>query len=211
MSPRTLRSAFAACLVWAVAGCEAPTLYEVGAGPEIPSDAEASRPTFSVGDEFWFDTGELSILVEVFAGEEDGLLVFRRELKNESLYYSRDLALVKILRRFGADQWFDPDDGMLDFPLKVGKTWRKSYQVMSSDSLETVHRTRDCRVVDVGQISVPAGRFAAYRVECTARALGDARVAHEEIFYAPSVGRVILHRTRDGAVDIRLTEFSRAR
>lgn len=209
MVPLALRSAVAACLAWTVAGCEVAPSYEALTGPAAAAPAPAERPSFTVGDEFWFDTGDRSIIVEVFDGEEDGLLVFRRSLQSEARYYTPDLALARIWRPFGTDQWFKPDNGMLEFPLTVAKTWVRSFRVVSSGSAHTVERTRSCQAVDTGQVSVPAGSFAAFRIECTLRELGSARVVEEEYFYAPAVGRIILYRTHDGGSDIRLTEFTR--
>lgn len=205
-----LRAAFAICLLWAGPGCETAAPYEFKASQGTSREAKAERPTFSVGDEFWFDTSDGAIVVEVFSGEEDGLLVFRRNLQNETFYYSPDLALVKVRRPFGSDQWFDPDDGLLEFPLTVGKTWSRTFRVRSTGRRRSAQRTRRCEVVSAGQANVPAGSFAAYRIDCTLRELGHGRVAHEEIIYAPVVGRVISHYSGVRGADIRLTEFSRA-
>ena len=91
-----------------------------------------------------------------------------------------------------------------------GKTWARTFRVRSTGGGRRVQRTRRCEVVSAGQANVPAGSFAAYRIECTLRELGRRRVAHEEIIYAPVVGRVISHYSRVRGTDIRLTEFSRA-
>ena len=202
--------AMAACLAWAVSGCETTAPYEYGPTTAGIGDAEVGRPTFTVGDEFWFDSRDGSIFVEVFAGEENGRLVFRRDLQQETFLYTPDLALVTIRRPFGSDQRFDPDDGRLEFPLRVGKTWERTFRVSSTGSQRTVQRTRRCEVIDAGQASVPAGRFAALRIECTLRELGARGIVHEEIVYAPAVGRIIAQLTRGRSVDVRLTEFSRA-
>lgn len=210
MSRLVHRFALVACLAWAASGCETTAPYEYGPTEAGLGDAEVGRPAFTVGDEFWFDTRGGSIFVEVFAGEDNGRLVFRRDLQQETFLYTPDLALIAIRRPFGSDQRFDPHDGRLEFPLKVGKTWARTFRVSSTDAQRTVQRTRRCEVIDAGQASVPAGRFAALRIECTLRELGASRVVREEVVYAPAVGRIIAHSTRDRSVDVRLTEFSRA-
>lgn len=196
--------------VAAVLGCDAPAIYAPVAGAAIPIDVPAERPSFTPGDEFWFDTGDGAILVEVFVGAQDGLLAFERAQQDEVLYYSPDLALVEVRRPFGADQRFDPDDGALDFPLAPGKRWTRDVRVRSSDTLETSQRRRSCEVLDTGWVAVPAGRFAAYRIACTVRTLGAARTTHEDVYYAPAVGRIVLHRVAGRFGDLQLIEFTRA-
>jgi len=190
-------------------GCEAPSPTAPPPATALPSDAEAARPTFKVGDEFWF-SDRRSIFVEAYVGEQDGLLVFDLGTRRETRHYTPDLALVDVHRPFGTDRIYEPDDGLLSFPLRVGKTWNRSYRVISFDGSRSQQRTRHCEVVRTAPVSVPAGAFAAFHIDCTVRELGAPNVVHEEIAYAPAVGRVILHRTRGQGFDIRLTEFKRA-
>ena len=191
-------------------GCDTSAPYEFGSGPAHADEVVAERPTFTVGDEFWFDTGDGSIFVEVFSGTEDGLLVFRRDMEQETFYYSPDLALVEVRNPFESDERYKPDDGLLEFPLSIGKTWNRSFRVWRSDGERTVQRTRQCEVLDYGQAKVPAGSFASFRIECRVRELGRPSIVREEIVYAPAVGRVIARYSLDGS-DVRLVEFSRAK
>ena len=205
--PRLL---FSICLVGAVAGWGSSAVRAAGAGQEAQTGAQAARPTFSAGDEFWFSDGR-SIVVETFAGQHDGRLVFKIRSRQETYYYSADLALVEIRRPFGSDQVYKPDNAMLSFPLTVGKSWGRRFRVISFDGSPSVQRTRRCEVVGTGQTEVPAGTFATFRVKCTMRQLGARRLVHEELHYAPAVGRIILRRTSRPTTTIRLTEFTRAK
>jgi len=204
------RAVLGIVLTAALWGCETQTPYVPWPGARAPLDTETGPPTFTPGDEFWFHRGAGSIVLEVFTGMEDGLLVFRRDLENETRYYSRGLSLVKVLRPLGTDRWFDPDDGVLDFPLAVGKTWTRTFDTWTSRTLRRVQRRRACEVVDAGQATVPGGSFAAYRIDCTLRELAKAPVVHEEFLYAPAVGRIIQHYTADDGIVSQLTEFTRA-
>ena len=206
------RTAVLVALILALvgSGCDAPATYEPMTGAALPIAVPAQRPSFTAGDEFWFDTGDGTIFVEVFTGTQDGLLVFDRGLEQEILYYSPDLSLVNVERPFAADRWFNPDDGALDFPLAPGKTWTRDFRVRSSDTLETSQRKRSCEVLDTGWVEVPAGRFAAYRIACIGRELGAPRAVHEDVFYAPEVGRVVLVRVVGSFGDLQLIEFTRA-
>ena len=191
-------------------GCEGPASYTPAAATTIPIAVPAQRPSFTVGDEFWFDNGGGSIFVETYTGMEKGLLVFDRGVDRETRLYSPDLAVVDVRRPFGADEWFEPDNGALDFPLALGKTWTRDYRVRWSDQLETVHRTRSCTVLDTGWVTVPAGTFATYRIACTSRELGSPDIGNEEVFYAPGVGRIILRRVLGSGDVLELIEFTRA-
>ncbi len=90
------------CLALLVSGGDSSAVRAAGAGQEAPegAEAEAARPTFSVGDEFWFSDGR-SIFVEIFTGLDNGRLVFENGSKQETAYYTPDLALVKVRRPFG--------------------------------------------------------------------------------------------------------------
>jgi len=190
--------------------CGTPAPRQAGPEAAAPAGAEAAQPAFSIGDEFWFADSQ-SFFVEVYDGMENGRLVFRRDQRREVLLYTPDLALAEIRRPFSEGQTFEPDDGMLSFPLRLGRTWSRSYRVVNQDRSPTIDRTRRCEVMDYDRVDVPAGRFDAYRVECTVRSVGDPRVVSEEAYYAPDVGRIILYRSDSPAQEIRLTRFNRAR
>lgn len=198
---------YAVCLLSAVA---AGAVRAEGTVRESPAEAEAARPTFTVGDEFWFSDGR-SIFVEIFTGRKDGRLAFESGTRQETAYYTPDMALVEVRRPFGTDQVYRPDNGMLNFPLKVGKIWQRRFRVISSDGSPTVQRIRRCEVVRSGRTEVPAGTFATFRVECRTHRPGARRFDREELHYAPAVGRIILRRTWIPIRTVRLTEFSRAK
>jgi len=178
--------------------------------PAPPPDTAAPAPRFTPGDEFWFTTGDGAIVVEVFAGRDDGLLVFRRDLDHETRYMTPHLALVRRVRPFGSDRRFDPDDGRLSFPLVVGKKWHRSFRTWRSDGSRTTRRTRTCTVTGYGTIAVPAGHFAAYRVRCTLRTAGRGEAVREDLFYAPAIGRIVARIGGIDGPDIYLSEYRRA-
>ncbi len=207
---RAMRTAsIAICLAVAVSGCETPEVY-VPAPEGAAQDETAQRPSFTPGDEFWFHTGGRRILVEQYEGVVDGLHTFRRALQNETLYFSPDMALVKVERGFGEDAKFEPDDGALVFPLAVGARWDRTYRLSTESSLYTGRRTRRCEVVERGQVQTQAGTFEVFRIACTTNTLGETPSAPNEIFYAPSVGRVVLTRTLGSGNELSLIDHIRA-
>lgn len=200
----------AACLAWAAAGCDPTVVYDADPGLSAPSAAGAGRPSFNLEDEFWYRAGRRAIVIEVFKGEEDGLLVFYRPNEQEYWYFTPDLALTKIRRPFGTDRWFKPDDGQLDFPLTPGKTWARDFRIVSADGSREVRRSRKCQVADSGELEIAGERLAAFRILCTLRTFGEVSEGREEVYYAPEIGRIVLRQSIEGGPDWRLFEYTRA-
>lgn len=210
MMRRVMRTtSIAICLAVAVSGCETAEVY-APAPAGTAQEETAQRPSFNIGDEFWFHTRGRQILVEQYEGMAEGLHTFRRALQNETLYYSPDMALVRVERGFGDDTKFDPDDGALVFPLAVGAKWDRTYRLSSERSLYTGRRTRRCEVVERGQVQTQAGTFKVFRIACTTNTLGETPSAPDEIFYAPSVGRIVLTRTLGRGNELSLIDHIRA-
>ena len=193
-----------------LAACETQTIYEPNPAAKLISHASAQRPTFTPGDEFWFYLGGNEIVAEEYEGERDGLHAFRRALQNVTILYTPDLARVRTERAFSDDEIFEPDDGELEFPLAVSKTWSRKYRVRNESTMYSTTRTRDCEVLDLGQAQLEAGTFQVFRIACTLSELGEASVVQEELLYAPEVGRVINRRRLGGGTTLNLIEYKRA-
>ena len=102
----------------------------------------------------------------------------------------------------GSGQEYDPHDGQVSFPLKVGKIWRATYTERYSHyvgfeagPLERVWEERevweDWEVVAYERVTVPAGTFMAFRVTRTGSSCDiDPNCSQDEItyWYAPDVG-----------------------
>ena len=196
-------------LAFALAACETPVIYEPASDAGTPPVAE--RPTFSLDDEFWFNLGGTEILGEAYKGMRDGQHAFRRPLQNETLLFTPEMSLAYIDRAFGEDDIFEPDNGELDFPLTIGKTWSRTYRVRTEETLFTTRRRRDCEVLDFGRFQSEAGEFPAYRIACSASQLGEPGLSQDEIIYAPSVGRIVHRRTLGSGSTLTLIEHVRAR
>lgn len=207
MALRQRPTLLAAALLAALAACESTVTYEPTAAPAVT--AEVGRPSFTPGDEFWYTTAR-STFVEVFEGEEDGHLLFDRGVADQLLVYSPDLALEEVRTSAGLRRAYLPDDGRLEFPLRVGKTWERSYKVFNAGGGRHVQRTRACQVAERGFATVPAGRFAVLRIDCALSEVTAAEVVREQVFYAPEVGRIILRRSERQGYRERLLEYTRA-
>ena len=210
MANRLVSAGLALCAVAALAACETPTVYEPMPAAKLVSHATAQRPNFTPGDEFWYHIGGSSIMVEEYEGVKDGLHAFRRALQNVTVLYTPDLAVARIDHAFANDEIFEPDNGELDFPLAIGKTWTREYRVRSEITMYATKRTRSCEVLDFGQAETQAGEFIAYRIVCTLTELGTAGVEQEEVLYSPDVGRIINRRVLGGGTTLNLIEYKRA-
>ncbi len=197
-------------LAMSLAACETQTIYEPNPAGKLISHASAQRPTFTPGDEFWFYVGGNEIVAEEYEGERDGLHAFRRALQNVTVLYTQDMARVRTERAFIDDEIFEPDNGELEFPLAVSKTWTRKYRVRDESTLFSTTRTRSCEVLDLGQAQTEAGEFQVFRIACTLGELGSAGVVQEELLYAPEVGRIINRRTLGSGTTLNLIEYKRA-
>ncbi|MEM7224031.1 MAG: hypothetical protein AAF495_13700 [Pseudomonadota bacterium] len=207
MTPSAKRLIYASGMALLLVGCETPVTYEPAAGASAQGEIQA--PSFAVGDEFWYSTNR-SVYVEVFEGEEDGRLLFRRGGGSETLVFSDQMALVQLRDQAGVRETYDPDDGRLAFPLTLGKTWERTYQVFDTGGGPQVQRTRACQVAERGFATVPAGRFEVFRIDCALSELKVVEVQREQVFYAPEIGRIILRLSERRGYRERLLEFNPA-
>lgn len=88
---------------------------------------------------------------------------------------------------------FEPAYPALQFPLAVGKHWRKAYQGQSA--LEDISWQGDvsCEVADFARVVVAAGDFEAFRIECRDRwKVADVESSvTSTTWYAPAAGAVV--------------------
>ena len=206
MTPIAAPRALAVALVWLLAACEAPITYQPAS---VADEAEVGRPSFTEGDEFWFTT-QRDTFVEVYEGEEDGLLLFRRGASLVTRAYTPDLSLAQIPYLRGPARALHPGQRAAGFSAQVGKTWERVYRTFDAAGGPQVRRTRACQVAERGVMTVPAGTFEVLRIDCSLSELGVVEVTREQVFYAPEVGRIILRRTERRGDRERLYEYTRA-
>lgn len=107
---------------------------------------------------------------------------------------------------------FDPAYPAIEFPLEVGRSWRRKY---TGDSMiEGVQWRGDvsCEVADFTDVDVAAGRFKAYRIECRDRwKVADVESSvTSTTWYAPAVEGVIKTRNyEDSRWDTELKAYQR--
>ena len=88
---------------------------------------------------------------------------------------------------------FTPAYPGIQFPLAVGKRWRKSY--VGHSVLEDVTWDGDvtCEVADFAQVAVAAGVFKAFRIECRDhwKVGGAESSVTSTTWYAPEIEGVV--------------------
>ncbi|WP_322009415.1 hypothetical protein [Paraburkholderia sp. J12] len=113
----------------------------------------------------------------------------RAELNRGASVLDANGNLVKI-----GDASYEPSDGKLRFPMRVGDKWTSSY-TYHTGSWESIGQ-RQTSVVGFEGVDTAAGHFDAYKIEQVVawRAGGGGRgegSTRETDWYAPAVGRIV--------------------
>jgi hypothetical protein len=101
-----------------------------------------------------------------FMGAKDGFNVAQCE-GYKSLSNSDTGALVRILDKDGDKAvQFSPSAVPMPFPVKVGNMWSGKYSAFTADDGAQWDGTQSCTVAAFEPVTVKAGTFDAYRIEC---------------------------------------------
>jgi len=82
-----------------------------------------------------------------------------------------------------------------DWPLQVGKTFTREYQLIVGAD-RTIPYTRTCAVKSVEDVSVPAGTFKAWKVECS-NTLG----VEDSLWFSPELGIFVKSSSKRSAAN----------
>jgi len=157
---------------------------------QVPS-AQADAPVFTAGEAWTFqykndlEPSKNSTYTQTVGRVEDG----RAIVNGGATILDANSNIVKL-----GSASYEPSDGKLRFPLRVGDSWSSSYAYRSGSwkAIGDRHTT----VVGVERIETAAGVFDAFRVEqvvswsATDIRQRDGRT-RETDWYAPSVGRIV--------------------
>ena len=88
---------------------------------------------------------------------------------------------------------FKPESFSLSFPLEVGKKWGGKYTGSSAASGTSWDGDARCKVKPAEIVTVPAGQFDAYRIDCVHHWTSGPfdGLAHISAWYAPKVATVV--------------------
>lgn len=184
------------------------SLFEQSTVAEMPDPAlgevrEFVGPVASINCSRW----------EVIESEDPDALVSACDHYRVYLKRSEGLNLHKVTAAKGEVALeFTPAHPGIQFPLEVGKHWRKQYVGHSNIEGITWNGDIECDIPDFAEVTVAAGTFKAFRIECKDRwKVGEnGSYVTTTTWYAPDVPGVIKSiNYEDGRWNTELKSFSR--
>ncbi|MER2518529.1 MAG: hypothetical protein ABTR92_19395 [Candidatus Accumulibacter phosphatis] len=196
--------------------------FPLTAAAETPAVAELPAP--KVGDVWKFrkidlwNNSELETYERELVEIQPDHLVYRGKsapnAEAKTFYHGRSLASCRKMR----DSDEENCTGALAFPLRVGD--RNSYAKRPWNKGDG-HLTADCEVKGIESVTVPAGTFDAFRVDCDGTwqrvfditsTAGKTGRFEERLWYSPKVGHYVKftytsYRPRGGAFTREQTEL----
>lgn len=172
--------------------------------------ARVDGPTVKVGDTWMFNklnrNGELDYVsvTSVTRIDAEGIMLTSSDLAKTYSATVKRTRGFNLLRIDAPDfaQTFSPDYPNFDFPLQVGKTWKRTAEFTHSKRPGKIVRAElEGRVVGWESVTVPAGTFLALKIQLG----GWYRVKASEIsgrmddtlWYAPEVRNAVRYEYKD--------------
>lgn len=177
-------------------------------------DFRAERPDWKVGYQWVYALGAPGL---------NGTVLFPNEITREEIFenvpvyvltvgkneypHSKDtLSVLATLFEGQTVSKNDPPSLPFNWPLATGKEWHNTFAVATGDPKQ--NQTIDTEVVVAGveEVGVPAGVFAAFRIETYASQTGD---LISEQWYAPRVRWLVKTKTyrEEGVIEQQLVKF----
>lgn len=192
-----LASYFAALLL--LLGLAASMAHAQGAAPPTKDEAEVVAPIWKVGQ--WWRIQKVNTLGQpprtylrrIAEARQDGYIV---EIVDETAGTTRVSLVSKDINGISnAVEGYPrpqmvietrPDNGMFQFPIKVGSRWERSYLLINDQNtkLPTVIRGEVNRIVD---FDTPLGRFKTYQINLWWKSEG-AVPYQATCMYLPDIG-----------------------
>jgi hypothetical protein len=149
---------------------------------------------------------------EIVPSDDPDVLVSQCEHYRIHFRRSEHLNMFRITAGDEPALTFDPAYPAIEFPLEVGRRWRRKY--VGDSMIEGIQWRGDvsCEVADFADVDVAAGRFKAYRIECRDhwKVADVASSVTSTTWYAPEVAGVIKTRNyEDPRLDTELKAYSR--
>jgi hypothetical protein len=156
-----------------------------------------------------FGSGETRETTTVGERSWQGMRVMSFESPSATILSTADGGwLARLDARGGAVMRWDPPMSF-DFPIHVGKTWSRTVRMTDAQDATTTY-TDHCRAVAEEQVTVAAGSFTAFRIDCS-NTLG----VELQAWWVPELGiwaKSIMTRTpasgREGRREIELMSYA---
>ena len=204
-SPRSRRARLASALLLAAplllaacanvveqAGEQMTSLIADSDGPSLPP---AAKPSYRSGQRFTYSDGRV---MQVLSSQGDE--VVWRGTDGGSYRADRNFVVPRLSSSSSSYQRAVVNDADALWPLQVGKgdRLRVVRSSLAADGSRTVSpaRTYNCRVSGTERLSVPAGSFDTFRVQCARYSSSGKRLIETKVWhYAPSLGHVVRYET----------------
>ncbi len=160
-----------------------------------PPMAPAAKPSYRSGQRFTYSDGQVMQVVSS-RGEE----VVWRGADGTRHRTDRNFVVPRLSSSGDSYERAVVNDADALWPLQVGKGDRLRVvrtQIASDGSRKTQPaRTYNCRVSGTERLSVPAGTYDTYRVQCARYSGSGKRLIETKVWhYAPSLGHVVRYET----------------
>ena len=170
------------------------------------ADAPIARPEVKAGDrwvyhrmDYWTNRSTATREMQVTVANDKIIQIVATEAGKPEIdeSYTSDWNAVAT-----STNVFYPDNGLLKFPLRVGATYPVAYESVFGKARDfRVKHERTARVVGWEEVTVPAGKFRALKVELDGSFqrldTSIAGSARNVIWYAPEVKRWVKQTYED--------------
>jgi len=194
----SVKGAATAVLLLLLQGCAASSLMP-GSQPELafssgPALPVAAMPEFSVGESFTYDDGSTETVIAVRGDKvtwRSGGGIVRARSKSFFLpvlsWQNRVRRSQTVLTNDGKDMW----------PLHVGASVRLDERQVAEDNdgsnSREYKRSWECKVKGTEKVTVPAGSFNTYRIECYRYTFDSSYWRQTRVYnYAPDIGYYVV-------------------
>lgn len=177
-----------------------------------PVMAPAPLPRYRSGQSFSFSDGRVQRVVSA-----DGREVAWQGPQEERFTTDRNFVVPKLSSSLAGTQRSVIKGAEGLWPLAIGKSDRMRIGRTSADAaggqIAKAARSYNCRVSNTERLSVPAGSFDTYRVQCTRFSSSGKRLVETRVWhYAPALGHYVRYEEIDRKTGIRnridLVDFS---
>lgn len=166
-------------------------------------DVSVDAPTLNPGDSFRFSEGDRTYLVRDIGWEDDLFVSAVDYDSGESYrdYYRPDLNMVRSEEDGSPETFFfEPHSMKYKFPMRVGLEWSGSFETIVRTAGGTVTQqyttTQQCEVACIERVTVPAGAFESFRIDCAVRYSDQVFEQVLQYWYAPEAGVSVVSESR---------------
>ncbi len=168
-----------------------------------PSLAPAPLPRYAGGQRFSYSDGRVERVVS-----SNGKQVTWKGAGGERFTTDRNFVVPKLSSSLASTQHSVINGAGGLWPLAVGKADRMRIGRSSTAADGSVNakaaRNYNCRVSNTAKVSVPAGSFDTYRVQCTRFSGSGKRLVETRVWhYAPAIGHYVRYEEIDRKTGIR--------